>query len=82
MADCEKGRDAVRVEQAVRALQLFRNGDARATIGEGEVRRRQGDRAVNGVFRSGVAMVRLEMDENILVSTNYLRGRCEEDRGV
>jgi len=72
-ADCEKGRVAFRVKQAVRALQLFRSGDARATMGDGEVRRRQGDRAVNGVFRSGVAIVRLEMDENILVSTNYLR---------
>ena len=35
-------------------------------MGEGDVRRRQGDRAVNGVFLMGVAMVRLEMDENIL----------------
>jgi hypothetical protein len=50
----------------VRARQLFRRGQGRAMMGEGDVRRRQGDRAVSVVFRMGVAMVRLEMDENIL----------------
>lgn len=47
-------------------------------MGEGEVRRRQGVRAVRD-FLMGFAMVRLEMDENILgfyLLCMYGRGGC------
>lgn len=77
MADPEKLRAFVRFGN-VRATQVLRRGQGRAMMGEGEVRRRQGVRAVRD-FLMGFAMVRLEMDENILgfyLLCMYGRGGC------